>query len=194
MSERRFKKYMKRQLLNESNGRARSPFAKGSINKLQNQGVAFDEFMYNLTNYSSDIQRSEMLNMLVKFIVDMDHPESYFEDIMNDLADEFDRDGDGNHINENKTSLNEAVYTKDEILDMWVGDSFLMTNADEYGSMAFRGAGNTPPPNTELEIVDTRVHRGGHVITIQEPSGKEYTIHTKWLTRYPEWIKQIIKA
>ena len=93
MKEFNYKEYLKNNpLLNE---------VEDPINRLQNQGVAFDEFMYNLTNYSSDIQRSEMLNMLVKFIVDMDHPESYFEDIMNDLANEFDRDGDGNHITEN---------------------------------------------------------------------------------------------
>ena len=94
MSNKKFEKYMKRHLLNEVY-----------------RQLPFNTFMNNLRNYSSDTDRDEMLTMLTDFIMDMGHEDHVFVDIMNQMADRFDRDGDGNHLTENKKSVKENIET-----------------------------------------------------------------------------------
>ena len=79
--------------------------------KSLNEEVTFEVFMNNLRNYSSDTDRDEMLTMLTDFIMDMGHEDHVFVNIINQMADRFDRDGDGNHLTENKKSVKENIET-----------------------------------------------------------------------------------
>ena len=195
MSESRFKKYMKRHLLNESNGRARSPFAKGVEGPI-NQGVEFDEFMENLRNYSSDTDRDEMLTFLTKQII-QDYTTSDLRGLMAIMADEFQRDGDGNHftgtMDVNETSLNEAVYTKDDILELRNGDSIVLTGEKEEWLKHFTEA-NLPPVNMPLELVGSKPVRGGSLAFFEDLYGNEVSIHISFLAVIPQFVKEIIKA
>jgi len=186
---------MKRHLLNESNGRARSPFAKGVEGPI-NQGVEFDEFMENLRNYSSDTDRDEMLTFLTKQII-QDYTTSDLRGLMVIMADEFQRDSEGNHftgeMDVNETSLNEAVYTKDDILELRNGDSIVLTGEKEEWLKHFTEA-NLPPVNMPLELVGSKPVRGGSLAFFEDLYGNEVSIHISFLAVMPQFVKEIIKA